>query len=430
MNLKDLIPKNKQFRNFAARQLNYLLIRPYIRWRNIPIIAITGTNGKTTITRILNRIYLSAGYNVSMCCSEGVFYNDNPIVKGDQTAGLGVWLATRGRNPDIVVAETGRGGILKHGLGFHTCRVGVVTNVYEDHLGLEGVNTVEQMAEAKSEIPRHTNPDGTVVLNGDHPLVRPMSAKTQASIIHFTVEDRQKEFDHCYYLQDGYIFRKEDSFTERILAVNEMPISLKGLLTYNIANAMAALAAVEGTQEWVTVLLETKRSALQEFGKDPNDNPTRLFTMLRFKGKTVLLCRCKNPASIQRDVDIIKRIQKKHKFDHLIGILTGVGDRKQEHFEKISHLVAPICRYFFIRPPAKKYWRVRTGEEIVRLLSTNIPEDRILSTENLPLELVFDQTQQILSGNCLYVYFSALWEADLDLSTLINQAKTIPIDIN
>jgi cyanophycin synthetase len=429
MTIRKHLLKNDRFHHFVMRQANRFLIRPYVLWRGVPIIAITGTNGKTTVTRLLNKVYLSAGYRVGMACTEGVYLDGVEIVHGDYTNGPGIWRALKGNNIDIIIAETGRGGIIRSGLGYQKCQVGVVTNVHEDHLGQDGVHTVQQMAEVKSAIPRHTYPDGTVVLNGDHPLVRPMAAKTRASITYFTVEDRQKEFDRCYYSQNDYIFRKDGSFAERILAVNEIPISLQGMLKYNIANAMAALAAVEGMQALVPVPQETVRSVLREFGNDPNDNPTRLFTMLRYKGKTVLLCRLKNPASIQRDAEILQRIQKKYKFDHLIGILTGVGDRRQDHFERISRMVAPICRYFFVRPPAKKYWRGRTGEEIVHLLSVSIHKDRILSTENLPLESVFDQTQHILSDNCLYVYFNPLLEADLDVPKLISEAKIIPLEI-
>jgi cyanophycin synthetase len=429
MNLKGLILRKNWLNKFTDKQANRFLIRPYLKLRNIPIIAITGTNGKTTVTRLLNRIYLLAGYRVGMCCTDGVYNNDVLMAKGDYAYGIGIWHATRGQKIDVMVAETARGGILKYGLGFHTCRVGIVTNVYEDHLGLDGVHNVEQMAEVKSKVPCNTDQYGTVVLNADNDLARNMIDKTQAHVIYFTVEGRQEDFDHCYYLYDGYIFRKSGQLAEELFAVDKMPISIQGMLTYNIANAMAALAAVEGMQPWVPVKLETVYSALKEFGKNANDNPTRL-TLLKFKGKTVLLCRCKNPDSFYRDVEVIQKIQNKHEFDHTIGILTGIGDRRQDYFEKISRIVETVCQYFFIRPPAEKYLRLRTGDEIVRLLSVSIPEDRILSTQNMPLESVFDITEKTLGGKCLYVIFMALQEADLNLQKLITEGQSIPIVIS
>jgi hypothetical protein len=181
-------------------------------------------------------------------------------------------------------------------------------------------------------------------------------------------------------------------------------------------------------QAKISVSVETVQSVLQEFGKDPNDNPTRL-TFLRFKGRFVLLCKCKNPESFRKDVHVIRNIQKKYGFDNVVGILTAVGNRREDHFKKISKNVADSCKYFFIRPPADKYLRTRTGEEIIRLLSTSIPNDRILSTENLPIESVFDRTQQAVNGNCLYVYFDALLEATLDVPKLIIEGQTIPIEI-
>jgi cyanophycin synthetase len=437
MIIPKFILQNRRLEMLLVPQFFRFFQRPYLAWRKIPIVAITGTNGKTTNAKLLYRIYLAAGYRVAMCCTEGAYRNDVLLEDGDQAGGLAIYLATRHQKIDIVVAETAGGGMFRNGLGFYTCRVGVVTNVYEDHLGLEGdpavglegVNTLEQMAEVKSAIPRHTHPDGAVVLNGDHPLVQPMAAKTRASTIYFTVEDRQNEFDHCYYFKDRWIFRKYGSNSEPIIDVETIPITLQGELIYNIANSAAVLAAVEGMQTKVPVPLETAQSVLQEFGKDPEDNPAR-FTMLRLKDVFVLLCRCKNPESSRRDVEVIQKIQRKYQFDCLIGVMTAPGNRREDHIKKLSANCANICEYVFVRPPAEKYLRTRTGQEIVRLLSANIPKERILSTKNLPLAEVINITRKKVIGSCLYVYFNALWNADLDFPTLINQAKIVPIDIN
>jgi cyanophycin synthetase len=429
MNISRFIFKNKRLTRLLYSQFYRFYLRPYFVWRKIPIIAITGTNGKTTTTRLLYRIYRAAGYRVAMCCTEGVYCNDVLLYEGDRSGGLSIYLATRHQKIDLVVAETAAGGIVRYGLGFHSSRVGVVTNVYEDHLGNDGVHTVEQMAEAKSAIPRHTNQDGTVVLNGDHPLVRPMAAKTRASVIYFTVDERQNEFERCYFLKDGWIFRKFGTDSKPVIDVNAMPITLQGELIYNVSNVMAALAAVEGMQTRVPVAFETVRSVLHEFGKDPNDNPAR-FTLLRLGDDYVMLCRCKNPESARRDTEIVKKLQRKYQFDYLVGIMTAVGNRREEHIKKLSAGIANICQYIFIRPPAEEYLRTRTGNEIVRLLSENIPKERILSTENLPLAAIINLTKSKVKGSCLYVYFNALWIADLDIQTLINQAQTIPIDIN
>jgi len=429
MKITDFILKHRRLETFFVPLFFKLYQRPYLALRQIPIVAITGTNGKTTSTKLLYRIYLAAGYRVAMCCTEGSYLNDTLLLKGDQAGGLPIYIATRHQSVDIIVAETAGGGMIRNGLGFYKCRVGVVTNVYEDHLGNDGVHTVEQMAEAKSSIPRHTNPDGTVVLNGDHPLVRPMAVKTQASIIYFTVDQRQNEFERCYFLKDGLIFKKIGSNIEPIIDVQTIPITLQGELIYNVSNIMAVLAAVEGMQTKVPVSFETVRSVLQEFGKDPKDNPAR-FTMLRLKDVFVLLCRCKNPESSRRDVEVIQKIQKKYQFDCLIGVITAPGNRREDHIKKLSANCANICEYVFIRPPAEKYLRTRTGKEIVRLLSANIPKERILSTKNLPLAEVINITRKKVIGSCLYVYFNALWNADLDFPTLLKQAETIPIDIS
>ena len=437
MEITDFILKHRRLETFFVPLFFKLFQRPYLAWRQIPIVAITGTNGKTTSTKLLYRIYLAAGYRVAMCCTEGAYLNDTLVLKGDQAGGLPIYIATRRQRVDIIVAETAGGGMIRNGLGFYKCHVGVVTNVYEDHLGLKGdpgvglkgYHTVEQMAEAKSEIPRHTSRDGTLVLNGDHALVRPMADKTQASIIYFTIDQRQNEFDRCYFLEDGSIFRKMGSNIEPIIDVQTIPITLQGERIYNVANVMAVLAAVEGMQARVPVPFKTIRSVLHDFGNDPNDNPGR-FTMLRFNGDFVLLCRCKNPESSRVDTKVIQKIQVRYQFDHVIGVMTGVGNRREDHTRKVSAIIAEICRYVFVRPPADKYLRTRTGAEIVKLLTKDIPNERILSTEKLPLKEVINITKEKVAGSCLYVYFNASWEANLDLPKLYNQAEIVPIDIN
>ncbi|MCP4047150.1 MAG: cyanophycin synthetase, partial [Gammaproteobacteria bacterium] len=235
---------------------------------NIPIVAITGTNGKSTVTKLLNRIYLEAGYRVGMCCTDFAMRNGTVLCKGDKAGPSSLWRLTMPPRPDMIVAETARGGILKYGLGFRECQVGVVTNIYEDHLGQDGVYTVEKMAEVKSVVPQHTASSGTLVLNADDSLVRKMAAKTRANIVYFTMDGLpdKDQFDNLFYLRDEAIWKRINGTAERVVSVNDITITRSGMLRYNIANTMAALAVVEAMKDAFPVSHEALHASLTAFG--------------------------------------------------------------------------------------------------------------------------------------------------------------------
>jgi cyanophycin synthetase len=181
-----------------GRRLNIRLVRhPLLALRGIPLIAITGTNGKTTTTLLINRILRDAGYRTGCSCTEGVLIDGEWLVHGDEAGSKGLWMASRPSGLHALVAETARGGILRYGLGFSSCHVSVVTTVAADHLGEHGIETVEDLARVKSSLPQHTRADGAVVLNADVPLVRDMARKTRARGVYFTLEKPLDAWDHC-----------------------------------------------------------------------------------------------------------------------------------------------------------------------------------------------------------------------------------------
>ena len=156
MSFLKMFQKTPRLRKFALRLAMTVLVQPRLRQLGVPIIAITGTNGKTTIVRLLTRIYRNAGYNVGACSTYGVTHNEEFVSRTDDASGLGAWRAARCPNVDLLVLEVARGGLARWGTGFKKCQVGIVTNVYEDHLGYEGIHTLKQMAELKSAVPRAT----------------------------------------------------------------------------------------------------------------------------------------------------------------------------------------------------------------------------------------------------------------------------------
>jgi cyanophycin synthetase len=417
-----IINRNERIRKPIHRLVVKFIVRPSINRLHVPVIAITGTNGKTTITRLLSRIYLNAGYNVGACCTEGVMHNGRMISERDESYALGAWRAAKCKNVDLLVLETARGGIIEYGLGFRKCQVGIVTNLYEDHLGFDGIDTLEEMAEVKSVIPQHTDSEGWIVLNGDDVLVKAMSSKSRAKPIYFVMEADYGQLERVFFLRDNCIWKKMGRNEEEVINVKDMPITLGGTQEYNIANVMAVLGAIEGMNKFISLNNDVVRKTLTEFGSSPDDN-LRRFHMITYKGERVIICYAKNPECYYREIKLIRNIKDIGDFDNIVGILTSPGNRNEKYFQEISKLVASVCDVFFVRPPKPKYLRGRTGQEIVRLLSTSIPKNRILSEQSLSLPGVIALTKEKLKGKNLFVVFFASAEANIDIPQLFKEVE-------
>lgn len=421
---KNLVLRPRITRKLIHRLATNLVYKPYVTSLHVPIIAITGTNGKTTVTRLLERIYLDAGYNVGTCTTDGFTHNGALFLNGDMSGGFGAWKAAKCPNADLLILETARGGILNYGIGFKKCQVGIVTNLYDDHLGFDGVKTLEEMADVKSSIPMHTHPEGSVILNGDDANVRTMADRSPANPIYFVIENDYRQFRDVFFLREDFIYKKIGSLTEQIINIKELPITFDGILGYNIYNVMAALAALEGMRKFIGVKRESVLKTLTEFGISPYDNINR-FCLLTFKGEHVLLDCCKNPECYKREIGIIRKIKESKGFDTVVGVLTLPGNRQKKFFTEISELAASICDYFFVRPPKPEYLRGRKGEEIVGLISSKIPKNRILSDRRSSLDEVISLSKTRLGGKILFVVFVVIVDADIDYMKVVEQGETV-----
>ncbi len=398
------------------------LVKPRVNRLHIPIIAITGTNGKSTVAKLLNRIYLEAGYRVGMCCTDGVMVNGSWIHKGDQAGPNGLWRVTRDQHLDLIVAETARGGILRYGVSFKECLASVVTNIYEDHLGDEGVNTLDEMAEVKSTIVRLTRPDGVTVLNADDVRVERMTNCSQAKIMYFTMESGRfaEGFERCFYLADDSIWKKAGDIAKRFVDLSDITVTNGGTQRYQIANTMAALAVVEGLKDRFLVEPESCLKALQEFGRDPRDNLAR-FSLVQYRGEALLLCFCKNAECYRQDLPLIAELKETMGFDHVVGILCTVGRSLDGHLQDISRIVAPTCDAFAIRPPPKSGLGRRRSKEVMQLLSSAIPPEKILDSHATTLEDVFQLSREKFDGKILFVAFGALFDPSLDVEKILEE---------
>lgn len=396
--------------------------RTAVRLSGLPLVTVTGTNGKTAVTLLIDRILRDAGYRTGCACTEGVLTDGEWLVRGDEAGSRGLWWASRQPGLQALVAETARGGILRYGLGFSLCHASVVTNVYADHLGLYGVSSVEKMAEVKSILPERTRSDGVTVLNGDQPLVREMAAKSSAPVVYFTLAEPLESWEHCWFVRDDAIHCKHGASVERVLDVDRVHLAYGGAVRFQIANAMAAMAAVEGLRPWLPVPRSSMERTLATFGRDPHDLPGRM-QLFRYEGAEVLVSSSKNPETYSQEIPLLQRLARAHGYRRIVCIVSNVGNRDRAHFQAVSWAAAALGDLVVCVPPYPQLLRGRTGEEIVRLLESEVPADKIVRPRVPRLPDIIAELQRADSPATLFVAFASRVSSAIDVDDIVARGE-------
>ena len=338
----------------------------------VPIAAVTGTNGKTTTTRMIAHIMTTAGKKVGMTSTDGIMVNGLQLVSGDLAGAPEGRQVLRQPVIDFAVLETARGGILRDGLGFDRCDVAVVTNVAADHLGQDGITTVADIAKVKAVVPRAVIPDGASVLNADDPLTVAMAEVAGGEIVFFSMREDSRVV-HAQLRQGGraVVLRQSpagemltlvaDQVETEVLLVQEIPATMEGRIRVNIANALAATAAAVAQE----VPLETIRAGLRTFANTVVQSPGR-FNLLQIDGRQVVVDYCHNLHGLEGMADFIKRME----VPHTVAVIAIPGDRTDEHITAFGRLAAQIFDELVIWDTPAEYRRSRKSGEVPALLQT------------------------------------------------------------
>ena len=310
----------------------------------IPVIAVTGTNGKTTTTRLIAHIFRSTGRTVGFTTTDGVYLQNRLVVKGDMTGPFAANVLLSNPTVEVAVLETARGGILRAGLGFEECDVGIVLNVAPDHLGLHGIDTLERLAEVKSVIPAVVKRRGFAVLNADDPLVYAMGERTRGDVVLFTVqadganplvEEHVRAGGIAATIADGEFVLRRGRLVIPIAPIRDVPLTLEGVARFQYGNVLAAIAAtdVQGVR-W-----EDIRAALLSFFPSPALTPGRL-NLVRLRGGTVLVDYAHNPVAVRGLVELVSALDARRR----IGVLAAPGDRRDEDIRAVGKACAGLDR--------------------------------------------------------------------------------------
>ncbi len=334
----------------------------------IPIIAVTGTNGKTTTTRLISHIVKNNGYRVGFTTSDGIYIQNTMLTKGDTTGPISAEFILKDPTVEFAVLETARGGILRSGLGFGQCDIGVLTNINEDHLGINDIHTLKDLTKVKRVVLDSVKKNGWCVLNADDEYSMRLMNDLDSRVAIFSLDEQNpfikkfaKEGRTTCILEEGHITIKKGDWKIRIAKVINIPITMEGKAKFMIQNVLAASLAtyLHGFE------IEDIANSLRTFIPSAQLTPGRL-NIFKFKNFKVLIDFAHNPAGYEAIEDFLKNIESPKK----IGIISGVGDRRDSDIKKCGQIAGRMFDHIIIRN--EKHLRGRTEEEINGLVIEGI----------------------------------------------------------
>jgi cyanophycin synthetase len=355
----------------------------------IPVLAVTGTNGKTTTTRLIAHLFQAAGRRVGFTTTDGVYLQNRLVLEGDMTGPFAANVVLSNPTVEVAVLETARGGLLRSGLAFEECDVGVVLNVSSDHLGMGGIGTLEQLADVKAVVPRTVKRRGHAVLNADDPLVYAMRQRTQGDVVLFSTQpDRGSPAVEQHVagggiaagIEDGEFIVRQGRLCIPIAGLNEVPLTMQGLARFQYGNVLAAIAAayVQGMR------YDEIRAGLLSFIPSPGLTPGRL-NVMRACGGYVLVDYAHNAAAVTGLMEVVAGLEARRR----LGVLACPGDRRDEDIRDVGRRCAGLDHVILKedddrrgRPPGEAALLLAEG-----LLAAGCTTERI--------ETVFHETEAV-----------------------------------
>ncbi|MGK7945830.1 MAG: cyanophycin synthetase, partial [Microcystaceae cyanobacterium] len=380
-------------RNIAAPVLD-MLFPPGTPCR-IPIIAITGTNGKTTTTRLTAHIYRQTGKVVGYTTTDGVYLGEYLVEKGDNTGPYSAGMILKDPTVEIAVLETARGGMLRSGLAFDSCDIGVVLNVAADHLGLGDINTIEQMAKVKGVVAEVVNPNGYAILNADDPLVAAMAEKVKGKVAYFSmspdnpiIKDHIRRGGLAAVYEGGYLSILEGKWTLRVEKALNAPVTMGGMAPFMIANALAACLAAFAQG----VDIEQIRMGLRTFKPSANQTPGRM-NLFNMGDNHVLLDYAHNPAGYEAVGGFVKNWTGQR-----LGVVGGPGDRRDHDLILLGKIAAQVFDRIIVKEDDDKRGR-ETGEAADLIVKGILQENpnakyETIISEREALEMGLDEVEK------------------------------------
>lgn len=374
---------------------------------NIPVISITGTNGKTTTTRIISHTLSKMGYSVGMTSTEGIYIDGKCIDKGDDTGVESAKAVLLNKDVDIAVLETARGGLIRKGLAYDLADVAVITNITEDHLGIDEINTMEDLCYVKSLVGEAVKDSGYVVLNADDKWSSKIINRIEKRKIYFS-KDKDNSFikdnilngETAIYIDENWVMVFNRGKYYKIIDINKIPITLNGKLEFNIENILAAcsvLVALEVDYCMISNGLESyELNSMQNIGR---------FNIYNVNGINVVLDYGHNIEGYKAALSSVNRINK----GKLYGIIGIPGDRSDDMAIQIGKLSSELLDYLIIKED--KYKRGRDEGVVANLILEGVKKVKGENKASIILNEV-DALETLLlkanEGDTIIVFFEEI----------------------
>ncbi|HEX9058545.1 MAG TPA: cyanophycin synthetase, partial [Clostridia bacterium] len=375
---------------------------------SIPIVAVTGTNGKTTTTRMISHIMQLDGFTTGVTTTHGILINGKYIEKGDTTGPASARRVLNNKSIDAAVLETARGGIVREGLGYERADVAVFTNLTGDHLGIDGINTMEDLLNVKSLVVEAVKADGASVLNADDEWVMKSVDKAKGEKILFSADSNnsvlKKHINNggrALFMSGGFIAASKGGVISNFIGINEIPSAMDGILKHNVYNAMAAACACIGAG----IPEETIKKGLRTFVCDTEMNPGR-FNMFEIGDINVVLDYGHNPDGIAITAEALKKIGH----ERLVGVIGVPGDRRDDDIRRVGEIAGGAFDKIIIKEDADLRGRKPFEVAIIlehAALDAGISKDRVEIIPNEE-EALKNAIENAASGDLIVMFFEKL----------------------
>lgn len=390
--------------------------------KNIPVVSISGTNGKTTTTRLINYTLCKLGMCSGMTSTEGIFINNKCIDIGDDTGMDSAKCVLLNKDVEVAVLETARGGIIRRGLAYDLADVAVITNITEDHLGCDGVKDMEDLCYVKSLIAEAVKEDGYAVINADDKYSKTIIDRIKANIIYFSKDYKNpliinsiREGNIVAYLKDDYICINKKRKEYKLSNIKDIPIILNGALKFNIENVMAACAALVG----LNIDCNHIKNSIESFELNSRENYGR-FNIHDYNGVKIILDYGHNIEGYKKALAAVKEITK----GKVIGVIGVPGDRSNESIKEIGKISSKYIDRIIIKEDKDR--RGRKQGEIARLIKLGTDSYK----ENINSKIVLNEVEALREaikeanvGDSIIVFYEKI-EPLIEVIDKLNENKS------
>lgn len=353
----------------------------------IPIISVTGTNGKTSTVRLIHSILLKLGYMSGLSSTGGVFIGENLKTKGDTTGFYSARMVLKDKKIDVAVLETARGGIIKKGLGYQSSKVGVITSLSSDHLDMDGITTLEDLVKVKNLISEEIVSDGKLIINANSHLVKNIKTKVDLVLFHNYrneyIDKFMKMGKEVWYVENNMIIYSNKNKKIKLININDIPYTHYGISSGNIKNLLAALSAIYTIHPNIDEICHIVRN----IHCDLRNNPGRqnIFDIYGYK---IILDYGHNEEAFRE----VFTLGEKLKENRMTGIISAPGDRKNKFIENLGKIASEFCDEIIIKETFDR--RGRSPLEISKLLEKGAKEGK-----NKPLvKLIMDECEAVINA--------------------------------